>query len=154
MTRSIATRTPRAGFATLAIGRLFAGALCAALLLGGSGAAAREESIGAYEFRQACAPCHGVEGLGDGPVAQYLNTPPADLTKLARDFGGAFPTLLVRQLVDGRLTDRVHGDADMPVWGDRFMLEEDRGAEPEFAEAVIRERIRAVVAYLERIQQP
>jgi DMSO reductase family type II enzyme heme b subunit len=31
-------------------------------------------------YGKLCAFCHGVEGAGDGPAAQYLNPPPRDLT--------------------------------------------------------------------------
>ena len=38
---------------------------------------------GADNFRSYCAPCHGRDGKGHGPVASALTTPPADVTKLA-----------------------------------------------------------------------
>ena len=38
-----------------------------------------------------CAPCHGYDGKGSGPVAGTLKTTPPDLTELATRNGGAFP---------------------------------------------------------------
>src|SRR5579863_7908195 len=38
-----------------------------------------------------CAPCHGVDGKGRGPVASALKTPPVDLTLLAKMNHGKFP---------------------------------------------------------------
>lgn len=129
-----------------------------AMVLAGSAAAQQpppeSDVLGAREFHFACAPCHGSDGRGEGPVSDYLNTPPADLTQLSRRFNGEFPELLIRQLVDGRATGRAHGEADMPVWGDQFMFEEDREALPDRAEAAIRQRISAVVSYLKTIQEP
>jgi mono/diheme cytochrome c family protein len=38
-----------------------------------------------------CAPCHGADGRGNGPVAPALKVKPADLTALARNNAGKFP---------------------------------------------------------------
>ena len=35
-------------------------------------------------FRLHCAGCHGEEGRGDGPVAEYLKVAPTDLTALSK----------------------------------------------------------------------
>ncbi len=39
-----------------------------------------------------CAACHGSDGKGNGPAAAALKTKPADLTVLAKNNGGKFPT--------------------------------------------------------------
>ena len=46
---------------------------------------------GAEDFATYCAVCHGEKGKGDGALASSLDRRPADLTRLARDNGGAFP---------------------------------------------------------------
>ena len=39
-------------------------------------------------FTQYCASCHGKEAKGDGPASAALNTPPPDLTRLAKKNDG------------------------------------------------------------------
>jgi len=43
---------------------------------------------------------------------------PSDLTQLAKSAGGSFPVADIAGRIDGRETNRVHGDPDMPVWGE------------------------------------
>ena len=64
-----------------------------------------------------CAPCHGVDGRGQGPVASALKTPPPDLTVLSRNNHGKFPdSHIVAVLQNGALIPS-HGSAEMPIWG-------------------------------------
>src|SRR5580704_472655 len=50
-------------------------------------------------YQSSCAPCHGFDGKGSGPVAGTLKITPPDLTELARRNGGAFPTDRVEALL-------------------------------------------------------
>jgi mono/diheme cytochrome c family protein len=105
-----------------------------------------ESLAGRDSFDRYCAPCHGVGGRGDGPVATELKTRPADLTRLAGRNNGSFPAERVSAFVTG--TGRslpAHGTAEMPVWGPTFRAFE--------ADARVRERIKNLVAYLGTIQQ-
>ena len=45
---------------------------------------------GVDNFRNYCAPCHGRDGAGHGPVAPALKVAPADLTKLSAKNNGVF----------------------------------------------------------------
>ena len=36
-------------------------------------------------FTEYCAPCHGVDGKGNGPAASAMKIPPTDLTQLAKN---------------------------------------------------------------------
>jgi mono/diheme cytochrome c family protein len=99
-------------------------------------------------YRTHCASCHGTSGLGDGPLAEYLTVPPANLTGIAARNQGVFPAEVVHRIVDGRRVLKTHGDSPMPIWGDVFSL----SGSPE-ADKVTAERIRAVVAYVESLQQ-
>ena len=45
-----------------------------------AGFTTRSIALGQTAFAQNCAPCHGAEGRGDGPLAKQLPDPPADLT--------------------------------------------------------------------------
>ena len=53
-------------------------------------------------FRAHCAACHGPEGKGNGPVGAALKTKPADLTMLAKNNGGKFPTQRIQKGHFGR----------------------------------------------------
>lgn len=81
---------------------------------------------GAYQYYRLCAVCHGEEGRGDGPMSRMLKRPPANLTQLARNNGGHFPFLRVLAAIDGRNTVEVHGNREMPVWGQLLTKEYDQ----------------------------
>ena len=93
-----------------------------------------------------CASCHGLSGRGDGPLADVMRRRPSDLTEIRRRYRG-FPTDLMIRIVDGRHPVRGHGSLEMPVWGDVFRT----GGVPN--EVAIRERIVALVQYLEGIRR-
>ncbi|MCO6475531.1 MAG: cytochrome c [Phaeodactylibacter sp.] len=104
-----------------------------------------EAAAGKSLYQTYCQSCHGEAGKGNGPVAQYLVLPPADLTRIALRRDGAFPEKEIQQVIDGRREVRVHGNSEMPVWGDAFRQE----GPSEKAE----EKIRKLVAYLKTIQE-
>lgn len=99
---------------------------------------------GAQLFRTHCASCHGSSARGDGPLADQLRRRPSDLTTLRQRYHG-FPTELLTRVVDGREVVRGHGSTEMPVWGDTFRS-------GTVSEAAVREKIDALVRYLEAIQ--
>jgi len=118
---------------------------------------------GKIEYETGCAPCHGVDGKGRGPVAAGLTAAPADLTVLAKKNNGVFPLSSVYDTIYGIKTVIAHGTRDMPIWGYRYApaLSEskspkasDRFTRPTYEpDAVVRTRILAVVDYLNRIQE-
>jgi mono/diheme cytochrome c family protein len=130
-----------------------------------SSVAAEEETIGSDEYRISCLSCHGVGGRGDGPLARFLTVPPSDLTILAKSNGGqypelkpgAFPFLRVFQVIDGRAIVEAHGDRAMPVWGNRYLVDQPigphEGACAGMYETVVRGRILELVYYIQSIQQ-
>jgi mono/diheme cytochrome c family protein len=117
---------------------------------------------GKAEYHSSCAPCHGIDGKGNGPVSADLKVPPPDLTVLAKKNNGTFPFNSVYEIIDGRKTVMAHGTRDMPIWGDRYTPEPSRALIPRPSEnilnlfydpeAVVRMRILAVIDYLSRIQ--
>jgi mono/diheme cytochrome c family protein len=118
-----------------------------------------EENPGRNEFLRSCASCHGVSGKGDGPVAKSLRPRPSDLTKLSEANNGVFPVSRVHEVIDGRIERLVHGTRDMPVWGERYMEELISPESPNFvskewAEAMVRRRISALVEYISTLQRP
>jgi hypothetical protein len=58
-----------------------------------------------------------------GLSGRNRSTPLADLTRLSEANNGVFPVSCVHEFIDGRIERLVHGTLDMPVWGDRYMLE-------------------------------
>src|SRR3974377_2575154 len=49
-----------------------------------------------------CAVCHGVDGKGNGPAAPALKTAPPDLTLLAKNNGGKFPSTDIIKLPESK----------------------------------------------------
>jgi len=96
-------------------------------------------------FRAYCAPCHGLDAKGHGPAAAALKARVADLTVLAENNGGEFPSSRVRSTIMGEKVLAAHGSREMPIWGPIFHQIEsdvDRG----------NVRLENLVTYLESIQ--
>ncbi len=102
---------------------------------------------GKASFEKYCANCHGAEARGDGPLAELLKVPPADLTRLTVKYG-SYPVDLVYQTIDGREAKLGHGTREMPVWGNVW-TDQDGGAD---AETRIARQINEIVEYLRTLQ--
>ena len=72
---------------------------------------------GKLMYSSYCAPCHGVDGRGQGPVASALRTPPMDLTVLSRNNHEKFPDTHIVSVLQNGAEIPSHGTAEMPVWG-------------------------------------
>ena len=107
---------------------------------------------GERTFHSYCASCHGIDARGDGPVAAHLNTPPADLTRIAAQNGGDFDRARVARFIDGRERLEVHGSPNMPAWGRRY----DDRRENGFLDETLLDpgSILLIVDYLASIQRP
>jgi mono/diheme cytochrome c family protein len=78
-------------------------------------------SSGVEMFNTYCAVCHGKDAKGDGPLASELKIPPANLTLLARNHAGKYPSDYVAEVIrSGPRDAKSHGSKDMPVWGSVF----------------------------------
>jgi mono/diheme cytochrome c family protein len=64
-----------------------------------------------------CAPCHGVDGRGNGPAAAALKKQPTDLAVLSRHHGGKFPSTHIASVLEFGAANPSHGSAEMPLWG-------------------------------------
>ena len=134
---------------------------------------AEEVDAGKAEYLSSCAPCHGADGKGKGPLsANKLKTKPADLTALAKKNNGVFPVSAVYEAIDGRNAIELHGAREMPIWGcrhtpspvsptktskrkvyrapDPFESHLDLSCD---SEDIIGNRILSVIEYLRRIQE-
>ncbi|MEM7488532.1 MAG: cytochrome c [Pseudomonadota bacterium] len=123
-----------------------------AFLLSASPVAAQDAALvaeGGRIFAAHCAACHGVEGRGDGPMAEVLAVAVPDLTRLAQD--GAFPHFDVIAKIDGRDPVVSHG-ATMPVWGPVFDGVEGAFVRAETGQPIVTSvPIAALVAWLEGV---
>ena len=75
---------------------------------------------GKQMYASYCAPCHGADGRGNGPIAPELKVPPADLTVLSRNNHGKFPDSHIVSVLQNGTELRAHGTEEMPVWGPIF----------------------------------
>jgi mono/diheme cytochrome c family protein len=101
---------------------------------------------GRVMFEQRCAACHGKGGKGDGPTAAAMATKPADLT-LMQQRHGTFLAAEVESAVRGTDPAVAHGVPGMVVSGAIFR------ADAHGNEAVVDQRIRDLVAFIESIQK-
>ena len=95
-----------------------------------------------------CAPCHGVDGRGRGPVASALKQPPTDLALLSKNNGGKFPSTHVVAVLEFGSRNPAHGTADMPVWGPVFGRIDEKNSQADSAAL----RITNISRYLETLQ--
>ena len=111
------------------------------------------EPPGRAVYVQNCAACHGPRGRGDGPAAKVLETPPADLTRIAARRNGVWPMLEVMSIIDG-YNKGTNPRPGMPAF-EGFLDEElvpfDTG-NGVFVPAP--KNLIALVNYLERLQSP
>ena len=140
-------------FAAAAVVTCVAAVLCVAADGEGfppSSPSPEDVEAGRQLFRVYCVGCHGVTARGDGPAAERLGTPPADLTHIARDDDGAFPRERIHRAIEGIEETPGHEPREMPLWG--FALAKlDSDAEPNDQ---VRARIANLVDYLETLQAP
>lgn len=137
--------------------RIYRCAWIAMLFLAGSAglSLAREDQIltrGQLHYQRYCSVCHGEQGKGTGPLAEYLKLAPTDLTQISKKNGGQFPFWRVYRIVDGREEVRGHGTRAMPIWGDEIRMDEKK-ALPQFQEDLVAGRIWQMISYLESIQE-
>lgn len=101
-------------------------------------------------YQRYCASCHGVDGKGNGPIANTLKYLPTDLTQLSKNNGGEFPRQRVNDAIDGKAEVRSHGPRDMPVWGTKIKSEVSAG--DTVGAAYARATIMMLTNYLASIQ--
>ncbi len=113
----------------------------------GQEAKQKRRAVGSTLFRTNCVPCHGVDGKGEGPVADQLRFVPDDLTGIARRNRGKFPADKIHRMIDGRTDVKGHGVTDKPVWGDAF-----KKPEGNYSDKKAQEKITCLVESIESIQ--
>jgi mono/diheme cytochrome c family protein len=115
---------------------------------------AQDPVAGQEEFRMHCAACHGLSGLGDGPIGQSLKTPAPNLALITQRNGGLFPFQRIYEIIEGSAVVSAHGSRDMPLWGDRYR----RDAKPvtpdqvDITNQLVEGRILSLVYYIGTLQ--
>jgi mono/diheme cytochrome c family protein len=99
--------------ATLVLGMTSAGQTPAKVVIPVNKTAA---SDGGQMYSSYCAPCHGTDGKGHGPVATALKVPPSDLTVLSMNNQGKFPDSHIATILQFGADVPSHGSPEMPVW--------------------------------------
>lgn len=116
----------------------------------GSKKAASESNPAYRAYRENCGACHGVFADGNGPVAQFLDPKPRNLTQLYKEFGTPLATAKLISVIDGRDMVRAHGTSEMPIWGKNLY----RSIPPNPGkEALKRGTIQLIIEYLQTIQE-
>ncbi|MFQ6549731.1 c-type cytochrome [Aestuariibius sp. 2305UL40-4] len=106
---------------------------------------------GGRTFFVFCASCHGDNAEGNGPMAEILTVVPPDLTQLAVENGGEFPTVSVLRQIDGRDPEPVHSGV-MPAFGMLFEGEPATMKLPSGQPLVTQQGMLDLVAWLESVQ--
>lgn len=145
MRRGPATAIPAVSILTASA--LIAAAALAATSVRAQGAddASTPAATGKEAYLRHCALCHGLEGYGNGPLADAMKIAPTDLTLLTPSHGGNFPAAKIADVIRNGGGVLGHGSTAMLAWGTYFA----ERRKPEVARA----RIQALVDYLESIQQ-
>ena len=103
------------------------------------------QSSGQQEFERHCALCHGLDGKGQGLLADAMKLVPTDLTRLAARSNGEFPDSRVSDVIRNGGGVLGHGSSAMLPWGNYF----GEKGKPEVA----KKRIADLVAYIKSLQQ-
>jgi len=113
--------------------------------------------MGAVDFENFCAPCHGKDARGNGPVAMELKTAPPSLRKFAARRNGVFDVNEIVKIIDGRDMPRAHGTPEMPIWGSLFRFVAELSgilqSDIEDSEKDAQDHIQDIAKYLETIQE-
>ncbi len=68
-----------------------------------------------------------------------------------------FPSDRVYEVIDGRAEQKAHGPRNMPIWGAEYNEEAAEYYREVWSvqdpESIVKDRIRALVAYIESLQQ-
>lgn len=111
-----------------------------------------EDIVGKKDFVTYCGSCHGSNGKGDGPIVNFLNRKPSDLTQLSKNNDGAFPFERIWGVFDGTYVFAEHGTSEMPIWGYRFVQEAQQHNESDISTKA-RAKSLNIILYLQVIQE-
>ncbi len=132
------------------LGRIVMAISLATMLCVGMVGTASSQLTGKADYLADCASCHGEEGAGSTHMkyraAGYVYV---DLRDLSKAHGGQFPRQEVYDIIDGSKRTPSHWIGGMPKWGLKYQL----AAPPPDREEKVRQKISALVDYIESIQE-
>jgi mono/diheme cytochrome c family protein len=103
---------------------------------------------GSEMYAEYCAVCHGTDGKGNGPAASAFKKAPTNLTVLAKNNNGKYPSEHVYYVLKFGTPVAAHGDVQMPVWNKAFQSLNQLDSD----ENMVTLRINNLVAYIKGIQ--
>ena len=103
---------------------------------------------GEIYYKSYCAICHGENADGKGDMASILDTPPMDLTTIAKRRGGVFPEDEIARIIATAERTPGHSLGEMPAWWETLKKAENID-DPE----IVRQKIENIVAYLKTLQK-
>jgi hypothetical protein len=116
-----------------------------------------DRDLGRITYGTHCASCHGSDGRGDGPMAEFLTVEVPDLATIQRDNGGIFPFARVFRIIEEGAENEVHAASGMPAWSERLLTDtyilHGIRVEPGQREAFVRSRILAVIDHIAGMQE-
>jgi len=102
------------------------------------------ELSGRQIFTSYCAPCHGKDAKGSGPIAPALTVPPPDLTTLSKRNNGKFPADYFTTVLKNGANAPAHGSVEMPIWGSTFA--------DANTQRIVTIRVNNLIQYVESLQ--
>jgi len=102
------------------------------------------ELSGKQIFTSYCAPCHGKDAKGSGPIAPALKVSPPDLTTLSKRNDGNFPADYFTTVLKNGVNVPAHGTTEMPIWGSTFA--------DANTQRIVTIRVNDLIQYLESLQ--
>jgi len=108
--------------------------------------------VGKKEFVTYCGSCHGSNGKGGGPIVNFLERKPPNLTLLSKNNDGEFPFERIWGVFDGTYILAEHGTSEMPIWGYRFIQEAKQQKQSNISTKA-KAKALDIVLYLQVIQE-
>jgi mono/diheme cytochrome c family protein len=102
---------------------------------------------GKAQYGLHCAQCHGRGGKGDGPMSGALKTPPADLTVLAKNNGGTFPTDQVINTIRSNSPITAH-----QALAAQLRMSSESGLGGNFTPQQIQQKVKLIADYIQTLQ--
>ena len=116
-----------------------------------AGCVEQPQMAGQRTFLENCSVCHGRDGAGNGEIAADLPVPPADLTRISEQAGGAFPYDKVMATIYGY--PGKYNSSIMPEFGPLLEGEQVSWTDGEGKDVSTPRALMDLVLYLETIQK-
>jgi mono/diheme cytochrome c family protein len=112
------------------------------------GAKYTNPASGQEMFEAYCASCHGKDARGNGPAASAMKSSVPDITLLAKNNNGSYPSAKIYEVIRGDSALASHGSKDMPVWGRVFSQLSHSATDMQ-----VQQRLHNLTDYVGKLQQ-